>query len=139
MPATGSPRISLVTEKEALSPEEAACHLRRKLAMETDPADVHADLAKGHTHLVLVDTRAEGDYAREHVPGAISLPTRRIDGERTAGLDRDALYVTYCWGPGCNGSTKGALRLAELGLRVKEMIGGIEYWKREGYPTETSG
>jgi hypothetical protein len=26
--------------------------------------------------------------------------------------------------------------LAELGFRVKEMIGGIEYWKREGYATE---
>jgi 3-mercaptopyruvate sulfurtransferase SseA len=44
--------------------------------------------------------------------------------------------VVYCWGPGCNGSTRAALELALLGYRVKEMIGGYEYWVREGYPTE---
>jgi rhodanese-related sulfurtransferase len=136
MEATRAPRVSLVTEEKAANPPEAASYLRAKLAMETDPADVHADLAKGHNHLILVDTRAERDFTHEHIPGAINLPHRRIDQDRTVGLDRDALYITYCWGPGCNGSTKGARRLAELGFRVKEMIGGIEYWKREGYPTD---
>jgi rhodanese-related sulfurtransferase len=38
-------------------------------------------------------------------------------------------------GPGCNGSTRAAARLAALGFQVKELIGGLEYWKREGYPT----
>jgi rhodanese-related sulfurtransferase len=46
------------------------------------------------------------------------------------------VVVTYCWGPGCNAATKGAARLAALGFRVKEMIGGIEYWRREGHPVE---
>ena len=31
---------------------------------------------------------------------------------------------------------KGALKLAELGFRVKELIGGIDWWKRDGYATE---
>jgi rhodanese-related sulfurtransferase len=35
--------------------------------------------------------------------------------------------------PGCNGSTKAALRLAALGFQVKEMIGGVEWWERDGY------
>jgi len=134
---TKSPRVSLVTEYEPRRPEDAVAYLRLKLAMESDPAEVHADLGKGHTHLVLVDTRSEADYLREHVPTAINLPTRRIDAVSTSDFDPDATYVTYCSGPGCNGSTKGALRLAELGFRVKEMIGGIEYWKREGYAVET--
>jgi rhodanese-related sulfurtransferase len=47
--------------------------------------------------------------------------------------------VTYCWGPGCNGATKAALEFAKLGYPVKEMIGGFEYWAREGLPVETSG
>ena len=44
--------------------------------------------------------------------------------------------VTYCCGPGCNSSTKAALRLASLGFRVKELIGGLEYWLREGGQVE---
>jgi 3-mercaptopyruvate sulfurtransferase SseA len=44
--------------------------------------------------------------------------------------------VVYCWGPGCNGSTRAALAFALLGYEVKEMIGGYEYWAREGYPIE---
>jgi hypothetical protein len=45
--------------------------------------------------------------------------------------------ITYCWGPGCDGATKAALALAGLGYRVKEMIGGIEYWIREGFAVQT--
>ena len=46
------------------------------------------------------------------------------------------LYVTYCDGIGCNASTKGALSMARLGFKVKELIGGIEWWKFDGYATE---
>ena len=28
------------------------------------------------------------------------------------------------------------MKLAALGREVKEMIGGLEYWVREGWPTE---
>ena len=48
----------------------------------------------------------------------------------------DAPLVVYCWGPGCNGATKLAHELAALGRPVKEMIGGFEYWAREGHPVE---
>ena len=49
---------------------------------------------------------------------------------------KDEIFVVYCWGPGCNGATKAAFKLSELGFAVKEMIGGIEYWEKEGYPTD---
>ena len=42
----------------------------------------------------------------------------------------------YCDGIGCNASTKGALNLTRLGFRVKELLGGLDWWKRDGYPTE---
>ncbi|GAA5191186.1 hypothetical protein GCM10023346_10090 [Arthrobacter gyeryongensis] len=41
-------------------------------------------------------------------------------------------------GTGCNGSTFAALAFAELGYPVREMIGGIEYWARNGLPVETT-
>lgn len=41
----------------------------------------------------------------------------------TALLDRNLVYVCYCDGIGCNGSTQGAYKLASLGFEVKELIG----------------
>jgi 3-mercaptopyruvate sulfurtransferase SseA len=52
---------------------------------------------------------------------------------------RRAAVVVYCWGPGCNGAQKAALEFAKLGRPVKEMLGGFEYWAREGFPVETGG
>ena len=50
--------------------------------------------------------------------------------------DKSAAVVVYCWGPGCNGSTRGALVLSTLGYtNVQELIGGFEYWSREGLAT----
>ena len=51
----------------------------------------------------------------------------------TGELDRGSLFVVYCDGIGCNASTKGALNLVKLGFRVKELIGGLEWWKKDGY------
>jgi rhodanese-related sulfurtransferase len=50
---------------------------------------------------------------------------------------QSTLFVTYCAGPHCNGANKGALRLAELGRPVKEMIGGITGWLDEGFSLVT--
>ena len=36
-------------------------------------------------------------------------------------------------------ATRAALEFAKLGYPVKEMIGGFEYWTREGLPVETAG
>lgn len=137
-PAGASPG-SLVLDTPAAAPEMARRHFLAKLEFETDPADVYADLQQGREGFVLVDTRGPEAFAEGHIAGALNLPSRDITAETTDVLPRDRLVVTYCWGPGCNGSTKGAARLALLGFRVKEMIGGIEYWKREGYPVEQGG
>lgn len=46
----------------------------------------------------------------------------------------DARSRVYCDGIGCNASTKGAYRLAALGYRVKELLGGLDFWLRDGHP-----
>ena len=48
------------------------------------------------------------------------------------------IIVTYCDGIGCNASTKGALNMTRLGFRVKELMGGLDWWKRDGHPTESA-
>jgi len=128
---------SLVLEVPPAPPDVAHRHYAAKLSVETDPSDVRRDLEAGVPGLVVADMRSADVYAEEHVAGAISLPYRELTEASTAHLSREALYICYCWDPGCNAGAKGAARLAQLGFRVKEMIGGIEYWKRAGYPTAT--
>jgi len=106
--------------------------------VETDPSDVYADLSAGIDGFVLVDARSRHSYDDAHLPTAISLPHRQINVETTASISKDKLIVVYCWGPACNAGTKGALRFASLGYQVKEMIGGFEYWVREGFAIEGS-
>jgi rhodanese-related sulfurtransferase len=92
-------------------------------------------IERGAVDFVVVDCRPTGSYDKAHNPGAISLPWPEIDPQTVRDLP-DLPIVTYCWGPSCNAATKGAHRLASLGHPVKEMIGGLEYWIREGHPTE---
>jgi rhodanese-related sulfurtransferase len=106
-----------------------------KLAFEIDAFDLFTALNEGE-RIVIVDTRQRHAFENEHIPGAISLPYGEIDHATTKDFRRDVLYVTYCSGIGCNASTKGALHLSELGFKVKELIGGIESWKLDGYATE---
>ena len=106
-----------------------------KLNYEMDPADLFVALNQGQK-IVVVDTRQAAGFTREHIPGAINLPHRSMNEETTRHLDRNALCVTYCDGIGCNASTWGALNLARLGFKVKELIGGIAWWKFDGYATD---
>lgn len=120
----------------ALSMTDAIAHFRVKLELETDPADVYAAQKAGE-HFVLVDTRSAEAWAQGRAKGAIHLPTREIAARAADEIPAGTPVVVYCWSPGCNGGDKAALAFAELGYRVKLMIGGFEYWKREGYPVVT--
>jgi rhodanese-related sulfurtransferase len=119
-------------------PADAAGHFARRLAVETDVSDVAAALESGVPGFVLLDSRSTEAWGQGHVPGALHLPGREIAARADDELDRSVPVVTYCWGPGCNGATRAALALALLGFRVREMIGGFEYWAREGLPVETA-
>lgn len=110
-------------------------HYERKLAYEMDPSDLFEAMNKGEKVKPL-DARKLFAYNAEHIPGAIHLSHREMDKETTRGLNHDTLYVVYCDGIGCNASTRGALNLTRLGFKVKELIGGIEWWKLDGYATE---
>jgi len=100
-----------------------------------DSYDVYVALQEGE-NVVVVDGRAKEAYALEHIPGAINLPHREISSNTTNHLDKEMLYVCYCDGIGCNASTKTAMKLLTLGFKVRELIGGLDWWKRDGYATE---
>jgi rhodanese-related sulfurtransferase len=113
-------------------------HFASKLKFETDSSDVHADHENG-VRFVLVDSRGDAAWHQDRIVGALHMPTADIATRAPAEIPLDMPVVTYCWGPGCNGSTRSALEFAQLGYQVTEMIGGFEYWAREGYPTENDG
>ncbi|WP_328559247.1 rhodanese-like domain-containing protein [Streptomyces coelicoflavus] len=122
----------------AAPPAEAAAYFRASLAFHTDVSDVAAVLAAGSDPgFVLVDCRSTESWDQGHVPGAVHLPTALVAERAGQLLDPAVPVVTYCWGPACNGAARAALALAELGYRVKEMLGGFEYWVREGFEFET--
>lgn len=121
------------------SAADTVAHFARRLALETDCADVHAALAVGEPGFVLVDVRGPKAFARGHVPGAVNIPHRDLTAARLAAFAPGTLFVVHCAGPHCNGGDKAALRLAELGRPVKLMIGGITGWVDEGFALETVG
>ncbi|MFT4028565.1 MAG: rhodanese-like domain-containing protein [Protaetiibacter sp.] len=120
---------SPLTESER---EAAIAHFAAKLRYETDASDVAEALAAGE-RLVLVDTRNGVAWNQGRAAGAVHIPRREVAQRAPHEIPLDVPVVVYCWSPGCNGADKAALELARLGYQVKLMIGGFEYWAREGY------
>ncbi|WP_018654268.1 rhodanese-like domain-containing protein [Actinomadura flavalba] len=111
---------------------DAVRYFSARLAFETDVADV----AAAPSGTVIIDTRSRAAWDEGHLPGALHLPTAQIPDRAAALVPAGTDVVVYCWGPACNGATKAALALARLGYAVREMLGGFEYWAREGLPYE---
>jgi rhodanese-related sulfurtransferase len=124
----------------APAPEAATKYFGAELAFEVDPDDLVQDLDAGRTDgYVVVETRAEEAFKAARIPGAINLPYKDMTAENTQHLDQDLVYVCYCESINCNAATKGALKLAELGFKVKRLSGGITSWIAAGYPVEGPG
>ena len=124
---------SLVTEVPAADSPAALAHFEGLLGFETDCWDVHESLKWGEPGFVLLDVRSPELFREGHVPGAVSLPHRRLTDRNLAEYPSDTLFVVYCAGPHCNGADKAAVRLARLGRPVKKMIGGITGWTNDGF------
>lgn len=107
---------------------------KAKLEFEIDSFDLSEALGNAE-NVIVIDVRAAEAFESERIPTAINLPHRTMNSETTSALDKSKLYVTYCDGIGCNASTKGALQMAELGFNVRELLGGLDWWHRDGYQT----
>ncbi|WMN61392.1 rhodanese-like domain-containing protein [Pseudoalteromonas xiamenensis] len=105
-----------------------------KLAYEMDAWDLHEAMKAGQD-VVVLDVRQTPSFNKKHIDGAVSYPHKNITAENLADFNQNTLYVTYCDGLGCNAATNGALKMAKLGLNVKELIGGLSWWSEHGYPT----
>lgn len=114
-------------------PKEAAEYFARKLAFTCGPSDVNAWLTE-KAAVNIVDVRAAEDFAKGHVPLAISLPKDRW--QSFAGLARDRLNVVYCYTHVCHLAARAARLFAENGFPVMEMEGGIKAWREYHFLVE---
>jgi rhodanese-related sulfurtransferase len=55
---------------------------------------LHELLSEG---VQLVEVLPADEYEEEHLPGAISIPLKRLDAGTTAELDKRERIVVYCW------------------------------------------
>jgi len=119
------------------SPADALAYFTGQLAFRTDVSDVYSALEASEPGFTLIDSRGEAAWDQGRAAGAVHLPTDEIASRAAESVDPALPVVVYCWGPGCNGAYRAAVEFAKLGYQVKEMIGGMEYWIREGLPVTT--
>lgn len=89
------------------------------------------------TKFVLIDARSQMSYQKEHIPGAVSVPSDHIAEHVLGTYPKSLTFVTYCTDFDCEASTIAAKKLEKLGFAdVLEYKGGLEDWKMRGYATE---
>jgi thioredoxin 1/putative thioredoxin len=98
------------------------------------PVEVAQLLKQGQVSAV--DTRDAAAFARAHLPGATSMPLEEIEGRLAELHMLPAQPVVYCRS---GDKTKDlAERLAEAGVPVAFLEGGLLAWEAEGLPIERS-
>ncbi|MDX3129183.1 rhodanese-like domain-containing protein [Streptomyces europaeiscabiei] len=90
--------------------------------------------------VTVVDALGGEYYAKQHLPGALTLVLADVDAQASALLpDRDAAIVTYCSNPACPNSGQVADRLTALGYTdVRKYREGIQDWVEADLPTESA-
>ncbi len=107
-----------------------------------DPADlkpITVEELRAHIDepgVVVVDVRSAADYARGHVPGAISLPAAQLK-EKMDSIPRGMEVIAYCQGPYCVLSPDMVRLLRHHQIPARPLNGGITRWQREGGAVQT--
>lgn len=104
---------------------------------EIEPLDLRARLDAGH-HLQLVDVRTPREYARGHIHGAVLAPllslTRRLPELE---LDPADPVVAIC--RSAHRSVPAVRLLRGRGYTAIQLAGGMNRWRRRGYPEVGEG
>jgi thioredoxin 1/putative thioredoxin len=96
------------------------------------PAELAQLLAGGAVSPI--DTRDAGAFARAHLPGAVSMPLEGIEGRLAELHMLTGQPVLYCRSG--DKTKEMAEKLAEQGVPVAFLEGGLLAWEAEGLPIE---
>jgi len=114
-----------------------------KTAPKEPPPPEDVSLWRAHElvtegNAVIVDVRSSPEYDREHIAGAISLPSKQVDAKYPDFADQVAkehTVIVYC-GSGCGLKTQVGKALLSHGYHdVRMMDEGIREWIKAGFPT----
>jgi rhodanese-related sulfurtransferase len=114
-------------------PVKAKEYFDSKLAFTTGPAELNQMIKSGES-IQIIDVRESEDYAKGHIPGALSLPKSEWGSFR--GLSRDKTNVVYCYTAVCHLAASACAEFASEGYPVMELEGGFEEWKENDLDVE---
>jgi rhodanese-related sulfurtransferase len=80
--------------------------------------------------LYVLDVRDAGQFAKDHIPGAVNIEWRKVFAERTK-LPKDRTILAYCNTSSFSGQVAMALRMAGY-ENVRILHGGYGEWKARG-------
>ncbi|MFD7583011.1 rhodanese-like domain-containing protein [Kitasatospora sp. NPDC059817] len=103
---------------------------------QTTPAQAHRLARTGAA--VLLDVRERGEFTAGHAPGALHLPLIALAAREPLPPEADGLLVLAICHSG-NRSGRAAQLLAERGVEVLNVVGGMAAWERAGLPVTTPG
>ncbi|RTL69560.1 MAG: rhodanese-like domain-containing protein [Pseudonocardiaceae bacterium] len=92
--------------------------------LQVDPAGAGTLAAGG---ALLLDVREPAEWAAGHIPGAVHVPLGSLD---PAALPAARVVVAVCRSG--NRSGKAAAALADAGLDVRNLAGGMKAWAGAG-------
>jgi rhodanese-related sulfurtransferase len=114
-------------------PVKARQYFEDKITFTTGPVELDRML-KAHENISVIDVRAEEDYRKGHVPGAVNLPKERWD--TLEGLSKDKPNILYCYSMVCHLAATAACEFAAKGFPVMELEGGFDEWKEHDLEIE---
>lgn len=117
-----------------MSISRAQQYFEDKVNFTTGPIEL-SGMMQRRENINIIDVRAPEDYAKGHIPGAISAPKGKWD--TFTSLTRDGINIIYCYSQQCHLAANAALKFAAKGFPVMELEGGFDTWQDHNLPVET--
>jgi rhodanese-related sulfurtransferase len=97
------------------------------------PRAAHELLASGRA--IALDVRELYEWEAGRIPGSLHIPLSRLPGH--LGDLPDADVIAVCRSGSRSDAVTDALR--GRGMRVENLLGGLQAWERDGLPIEPDG
>ncbi|MBW8002879.1 MAG: rhodanese-like domain-containing protein [Planctomycetes bacterium] len=114
-----------------VSTRKAEKFFKAKTEFTTGPMELQ-HMMEDEENINIIDVRTADDFAKGHIPGAISLP--RDEWLTCKGLTKDRNNVIYCYSEVCHLAAEAAKEFASEGFPVIELEGGFEEWQKYNLP-----
>lgn len=116
------------THPYKLSPEDLLEHVNSGMQYFTPDEVAHMVVTKDPS-LVLIDVRAETEYEKFHLPGAINIPlSSLLDDQWTDYINQDLRYNVF-YSNGTVNANQAWMLTRQLGYQNNFVLqGGLNYW-----------